>query len=97
MALKKQMVQASTGAKAEYIEMIGINYNKRKELSELIVGVWVSKQEYDANLEPVLTIINVIPSGSAPELASGAYAFTMNYIKSLPEFEGAEEVEEENA
>lgn len=92
MALKKQFTDSRTGVKSEYIEMIGINYDKRKELSELIVGVWVDQDAYDANLDPVMTITKTIPSGSAPELAAGAYAFTMGFMKTLPEFEGAEEL-----
>ena len=92
MALKKILTQANTGVKAEFIEMIGINYNKRKELSELVVGVWVDEAAYDANLEPVWMIFKTIPSGSAPELAAGAYAFTMGYMKTIPELLGAVDV-----
>ena len=72
--------------------MIGINYNKRKEISELIVGIWVDQEAYNNNLEPISVLSKTIPSGSAPELAAGAYAFTMGFMKTLPEFEGAEEL-----
>lgn len=92
MAFTKVRIDPATGASAEHWDLICINYNHRAQLSEMQFGVWVDKAAHDANLHPVHVEIFSVGSGLAPQLAAGALAFAMNYIKAQPGFEGAVDV-----
>ena len=91
MAWIKQFVIEDTGVQGNFWEMISINYNHRKQVSEMVIGLWINQAAYDAEKEPIHFKIYSIPSGLAPELAGGAIAFTSGYARSQPEFEGSED------
>jgi len=92
MAWLKEYIDPDTGVSASYWEVIGITYQHREQLSELKVGLWSSADAYAANKATLRVKTYLIPSGLAPELATGALAFVSGYAKSQPEFEGWSEV-----
>lgn len=89
MAWIKEWEHPDNGSIGSYSEMETITYNNRTQLSEMSVSVWISAEAYNNNKSPLFTKIYIIPSGLAPELASGAKAFVQAYAKAQPEFEGA--------
>lgn len=91
MAWIKQIADESTGAVAEYWEVIGVVYDHRSQISTLSVGGWVNKLHYNANRNPLLRREWIIPSGLAPQLAAGAVAFVSGYAKQQAEFDGWQE------
>lgn len=90
MAWIKNIEHVEFGAVASYWEVVSIQYDHRKQLSELKVGGWVSEQAYLDGKEPLIVKMWEIPSGLAPELSQGAITFVTNFAKSQPEFEGAQ-------
>jgi len=88
MAWIKSFTHPDTGAEGNFWEMETILYNHRTQLSELRVSVWVNAAAYSASKAPLHTISYVIPSGLAPQLATGAVQFVSGFAKSQPEFEG---------
>lgn len=92
MAWKKQFTHPNTGSVGEFWEVIGISYNHRAQKSLLSVGCWVNKDAYDAEKHPMHEMSWEIPSGLAPQLSAGAVGFVTNYVRSLPEFEGSENI-----
>lgn len=92
MAWIKEITHPDHGAVASFWETISIHYDKRRQLSTLQVGGWVGEQAYNDNLSPLLVKIYEIPSGLAPELASGAEAFIASYVRGQEEFEGSQDV-----
>lgn len=90
MAWIKNIEDSSTGVVASYWEVISVYYNHKKQESLLEVGGWVSEQAYVDGKNPIMNKAWQIPSGLAPELASGAVAFVSGYAKQQPEFEGWE-------
>ena len=93
MALKKQWTDPDTSVVGEYWEMVGINYDHRNQFSEIKIGLWVNKTAYDASKSPIKVQIYRLPAGAAPQLAQGAYNFSMGYAQTQAEFDGAEVVE----
>lgn len=91
MAWIKTFTHPDTGAEGNFWEMETILYNHRTQLSELRVSVWVSATHYTNAKTPLHSISYVIPSGLAPQLASGAQAFVSGYVRSQPAFEGSED------
>ena len=92
MAWLKNIAEGRTGAEATFWEVVSIVYNHREEQSDLTVGGWVSEGAYTEGKDPIITKNWSIPSGLAPELATGAISFVTSYARARDEFEGSEEV-----
>lgn len=90
MAWLKEIAREDNAAVATYWEVISIYYDHAKQVSDLAVGGWVDQAAYDQGYQPLMTKNWVIPSGLAPELATGALAFVGGFAKNQPEFEGWE-------
>lgn len=88
MAWIKTIAHEAHGAEAHYWEVISVYYEHKRQLSILEVGGWVNAEAYNNGLSPLLTKIWEIPSGLAPQLATGAVQFVSGFAKSQPEFEG---------
>ena len=88
----KTIEDEKTGVNVTFWEVISVVYNHREQQSDLCVGGWISKSAYDSNKDPAMVKNWTIPSGLAPELATGAVAFVSSYAKTQPEFEGYTEV-----
>jgi hypothetical protein len=87
MAWEKSITREDNGAVATYWEVISIYYNHRTQKSILAVGGWVSQSAYENSLEPLMTKSWEIPSGLAPELASGAVTFVSTFAQAQAEFQ----------
>lgn len=67
-------------------------YNMKTGIVVFTIDGYVNKQAYDDGLDPVLSKFYEIPEGTQPQLAAAGNAFLLGYIRSLPEFEGSEDV-----
>ncbi len=90
MGWLKQIEQVETGVVVGFWEVISVFYSHKNQISTLEVGGWVNKDAYDNGKQAVIIKSWHIPSGLAPELATGAVAFVSGYAKAQPEFEGWE-------
>lgn len=88
MAWIKNIAHESHGAVASYWEVVSVFYDHKRQISILEVGGWVSAQAYADGLAPLMTKNWEIPSGLAPQLATGAVQFVSGFAKSQSEFEG---------
>lgn len=89
MAWTKSIKREDNGAEATHWDVISIVYDHREQLSRLTAGGWVDAQAYADNLQPLIIKEWSIPSGLAPQLATGAVTFVTSYAMGQPEFEGA--------
>lgn len=92
MAWIKSIKHPEHGAIALYWEVMTVLYDHQAQSSTLQAGGWVTKQDYDDGMAPLMVRRWEIPSGLAPELAAGAVAFISGFAKQQPEFEGWQEV-----
>lgn len=88
MAWVKSIAREDNGAVATYWEVISVFYSHSEQKSLLMAGGWVDQNAYENNLQPLMIKEWDIPSGAAPDLATGAVAFVSGFAKAQPEFEG---------
>jgi hypothetical protein len=90
MAWIKEITHPDHGAVASYWEVMSVYYDHRRQLSTLQVGGWVSVDEYNSNMSPLLIKIYEIETGLAPQLAQGAVSFVAGYARAQDEFSGSQ-------
>lgn len=78
-----------TGATVNYWQESELVYNMKTGKVIFTVEGYVDEAAYAAGKKPVLSKFYEIAEGSQPQLAAAGKAFLLNYVKSLPEFEGA--------
>ena len=89
MGWSKSIAREDNAAVATYWEVISIYYDHAKQVSDLAVGGWVDQAAYDQGYQPLMTKNWVIPSGLAPELATGAVTFVSTFVQAQEEFQDA--------
>lgn len=93
MAWLKEMEHETNGSIATYWDVISIEYAHKIQKSIMKVGGWKDQAAYENDKVPIIIKTYEIEAGQAPELARGALAFVVNYVKQQEEFQGYSEVE----
>jgi hypothetical protein len=78
-----------TGVEVNYWHEAELVYNMKTGIVVFTVEGFVNEEAYNEGKKPVVSKFYEIPEGTQPELAAAGKAFLINYVKNLPEFEGA--------
>jgi len=78
-----------TGVVVGYWHEAELVYNMKTGIVVFTVEGYVNEEAYSGGKKPVVSKFYEIPEGLQPQLAAAGKAFLLNYVKSLPEFEGA--------
>lgn len=81
-----------TGVQVTYWHEAELVYNMVAGKVVFTIKGYVSKEAYEAGKEAIASKFFEIEEGQNPQLAQAGKAFLLNYVRSLPDFEGSEDI-----
>lgn len=83
------------GVTVTHGDILKVVFDAQESTAEISMGVWVTKESYEAKDRPVAKYNFIVPTGENPELASQAFGFLYQVaVANLPDLISPPKTEE---